>query len=80
MTKSHLVDPHDAMWELVVGRAISRNEIRDDVDSAWVNELCEALLFRRLLIVDEPVLDDLITRFVDEILMPVFSAPRSSPS
>lgn len=69
-----LAQPHNAMWEeCVIDRARHRGELRPAVDVSWLNELCEAVLFTRLLLLDQPVGDAYLQRLTDEVVLPLLA-------
>ncbi|MEV8546894.1 TetR/AcrR family transcriptional regulator [Streptomyces sp. NPDC051572] len=65
--------PLDAVWEDVLDRARARGELRSNVDLSWLNELCQAVLFNRILVVGDPVTDAFLQRLTDEIVVPTFT-------
>lgn len=70
-----LAQPHNAMWEeCVIDRARERGELRPSVDVSWLNELCEGVLFSRLLLLDGPVGAAYLQRLTDEVVLPLFAA------
>ncbi|MFF5010480.1 TetR/AcrR family transcriptional regulator [Streptomyces phaeochromogenes] len=68
--------PLDAVWEDVLDRARARGELRSDVDLSWLNELCQAVLFNRILVVGDPVTEAFLQRLTDEIIVPTFTGSR----
>jgi AcrR family transcriptional regulator len=75
VTESQLAQPLDSMWEDIIDRARARGELRTDVDLSWLNVLCQAVLFNRLLVVDDPVTEAFLERLTDEIILPTFTRP-----
>jgi AcrR family transcriptional regulator len=73
-----LAQPNEAMWEdFVIDRARERGELRSDVDLSWFNELCQAVLLARLLLLDVPVSDAYLQRLTDEVVLPMFARPNT---
>lgn len=55
----------------ILARAIERGEVRADVPVDLVRELGQSVLWHRLLISGDAIDDDVVTRLVDEVLIPV---------
>lgn len=55
----------------IIARAIERGEVRTDLPVDLVRELGQSVLWHRLLISGDPINDDVVTRLVDEVLIPV---------
>jgi AcrR family transcriptional regulator len=68
-----IAQPLDDMWEDVIDRARQRGELRSDVDLSWLNELAQAVLVNRILVVDGPVTDAFLERLTDEVILPAFA-------
>lgn len=68
-----IAHPHDTMWTTVLARWRGQPDIRDDIDLQWVHDLSESILFTQLVPTAPPLSDDYLVRFVDEILVPLFT-------
>lgn len=59
----------------LLARGIQRGDVRPDVSIDIARELAQSVMWHRLLITGDPITDDLVTRLVDEVLVPYVS-PR----
>jgi len=66
-----IVDPGFAEARRLVERARARGEPVGDVDPATLLEVCEALVWHRLLLTGEPLDEDFVARTVDHIVLPL---------
>lgn len=57
--------------DAIIARAVDRGEVRADVPVDLVRELGQSVLWHRLLISGDPIDDDVVTRLVDDVLVPV---------
>jgi len=52
-------------------RAAARGELAGPADPATVLDVCEALVWHRLLLTGEPLDEDFVARTVDHIVLPL---------
>lgn len=57
--------------DAIITRGVQRGEVRADVPVDLVRELGQSVLWHRLLISGDPIDDEVVTRLVDEVLIPV---------
>ncbi|MDA2890947.1 TetR/AcrR family transcriptional regulator [Mycolicibacterium sp. BiH015] len=57
--------------DLIFARGVERGEVRADAPVELLRELGQSVLWHRLLITGDPIDDDLVTRLVDDLLMPL---------
>jgi AcrR family transcriptional regulator len=58
----------------IVARAVARGELRAGADPEVFHETAPALMFFRILVVDQPVDDAFIVHVADDILVPLLTA------
>ncbi|MET0901190.1 MAG: TetR/AcrR family transcriptional regulator [Mycobacterium sp.] len=63
----------------MLGRGVTRGEVRADIPVDIIRELAQSVLWHRLLVTGDPIDDDLAVRLVDEILVPLV-APTTAGS
>jgi AcrR family transcriptional regulator len=74
----HLTQPLDMLWLTIIHRARTRGEIIDHAHPGWLKEICEAVLFTRILIQGGALTDTDLQSLVDDVLVPVFAKnPRT---
>ncbi|MDG4668975.1 TetR/AcrR family transcriptional regulator [Mycobacterium sp. 236(2023)] len=64
----------------IFARGVERGEVREDVPIEIARELCQSVLWHRLLITGDPITDDLVIQLVDDILIPLTQAPTTAGS
>lgn len=57
--------------DLIFARGVERGEVRADAPVELLRELGQSVLWHRLLITGDPIDDEVVTRLVDDILMPL---------
>ena len=57
--------------QTVVNRAVQRGELDDDRGAELLHEVVPALMYNRVLIVGEPFDEAFLTRFVDDVALPL---------
>ena len=72
-TQRHIAAPHDAMWDTLARRWRGTDGIRFDADLTWLGPLSEGVLFQQLLPGAVEPGDEQLRRFVDEIVLPLFT-------
>lgn len=69
--------------DAIFDRGIKRGEVRADAPVGLLRELGQSVLWHRLLITGDPIDDDLVTRLVDGVMLPLVhpsNAPTTSGS
>ena len=69
--RAEVIDLRKTEMNAIFARGIERGEVRDDLPIEIARELCESVLWHRLLISGDPITDDVVLALVDEILMPL---------
>ena len=59
----------------LLARGIQRGDVRPDVSIDIARELAQSVLWHRLLITGDPITEELVTRLVDEVLVPYVRPP-----
>lgn len=70
-----IAGPHDGMWLGLADRWRGGPGIRPGVDLTWLHALCEGIMTNQLLPKQEPLTDEYLVRFVDEVVLPLFTQP-----
>lgn len=73
-TRRHLAGPKDALWETLARRWQGEPGIRPDADLSWLGRLGDGLLLQQLAPSAVAPSEDLLERFVDEVVLPLFAA------
>jgi AcrR family transcriptional regulator len=74
--REQFVGPKAAVGRLLFQRAIDRGEIRADVDLDIVTAALPGIVLHRQFILGEPPTQDLITRVIDQIILPAVLTQR----
>ncbi|PRC44253.1 TetR family transcriptional regulator [Mycobacterium sp. ITM-2017-0098] len=69
--RSEVIGMRKDEMNAILARAVERGEVRADVPVDLVRELGQSVLWHRLLISGDPIDDDVVTRLVDDVLIPV---------
>jgi hypothetical protein len=78
--RSRMVETKLAAFAPAVRAAQERGEVPADADHRLVAEVGSAMLFSRGLLTGAPLDDDFLQHLVDEVLVPVLTAPRRDPA
>lgn len=71
--RAHILDEKRYIGRELVGRAVERGELPPDADPEVWQELAPALMFFRVIVVDEPVDDAFLTHVADDLLVPLLA-------
>jgi AcrR family transcriptional regulator len=72
--------PHRRLWSEVLRRAADRGELRPEADGQLVAEVGPALLVQRCLTEGLPIPDEFVVSVLDNVIMPLLTAPREPPA
>jgi len=78
--REQFIGPKAAAGRLIFERAIERGEIRADVDLDIVTAALPGIVLHRQFLLGEPPTQDLITRVIDQIILPAVLTQRPSSS
>ena len=78
--RTDVIDMRKTEMNAIFARGVERGEVRDDIPIEIARELCQSVLWHRLLITGDPITDDLVIQLVDEILIPLTQAPTTAGS
>jgi len=70
VVRQNILDHKRDVFAAVLARAAARGDLPATADHALLAEVSSAVLFNRLLVADEPLEDEFLTRFVDAVLLP----------
>lgn len=73
--RTDVMDMRKQEMDLIFARGVERGEVRADAPIGLLRELGQSVLWHRLLITGDPIDDDLVTRLVDEVMMPLAHPP-----
>jgi AcrR family transcriptional regulator len=76
--RERLVDPHVANLRQVFERAVGRGEISEERNLDLIVLVLPALVSHHLLIFGEPPGSDFVKRVIDDVVMPLATAPATS--
>jgi AcrR family transcriptional regulator len=74
--RERFIGPKAAAGVLIFQRAIDRGEIRDDVDLDIITAALPGIVLHRQFLLGEPPTQDLITRVIDQIILPAVLTQR----
>jgi AcrR family transcriptional regulator len=77
--REQFIGPKAAIGFLLFERAIARGEIRADIDLDIVTAALPGIVLHRQFILGEPPTQDLITRVIDQIILPAVLTQRPTP-
>ncbi len=77
--RERFIGPKAATGVLIFQRAIDRGEIRDDVDLDIITAALPGIVLHRQFLLGEPATQDLITRVIDQIILPAVLTQRPLP-
>ena len=78
--REQFIGPKAAAGRLIFERALDRGEIRDDVDLDIITVALPGIVLHRQFLLGEPPTQDLITRVIDQIILPAVLTQRPPPS
>ncbi len=77
--REQFIGPKAAGGRLIFQRAIDRGEIRDDVDLDIITAALPGIVLHRQFLLGEAPDEDLITRVIDQIIIPAVLTQHPSP-
>jgi AcrR family transcriptional regulator len=72
-----VVGPKIAASQQVWERAVARGEVRGDLDLALFEPALAGIVLHRVFVLGEQTNEDLVTRVIDQIILPAASHPRT---
>ena len=78
--RTHFVLPRVAVVQEVYRRAAGRGELRPDADVSIIGPALAACLMHRALVLGEPITEDLVTRVVDQVVLPAATGRAAAPA
>jgi AcrR family transcriptional regulator len=79
MFRTEVIGMRKDEMDAIFARGIERGDVRPDVPVDLARELGQSVLWHRLLITGDPIDNDVVTRLVDEVLIPL-TAPTTKRS
>lgn len=78
--KERVKQPHRRLWSEVLQRAVDRGELRPEAARQLVADVGPALLVQRCLTEGPPIPDEFVVAVLDDVIMPLLTAPQQSPA
>jgi AcrR family transcriptional regulator len=79
LLRAQVVDPGFAEAGRLVSRAVARGSRLRTVDASLLLEVCEALVWHRLLLTGEPLDSEFVARTVDLVVLPLLTGVDDEP-